>query len=168
MRSRARRVVIKRFCALLAVAAVSSLITGCVENLSPVEIGVRNGWMALVFCDDVTVHAVRVEQRPAEQTDVTDWEVLWEGTGERAVAKGEIFVLDDKVESIVGGPAAHLDRAQGTKFGLTLKVTSSGTRSAQLVFEPSFTSPSGGLQEGEWLDSWGQFVISPVQLGLAQ
>lgn len=153
--------VIKRFCTLLAAVAVSSLITGCVENLSPAEIGVRDGWMALAFCDDVTVHAVRVEQRPAGQADITDWEVVWEGTGERVVAKGEILVLDDKVESIVGGPAAHLDKAQGTKFGLTLKVTSSGTGPEQVVFEPSFTTPSGGLREGEWLDTWGRLSSVP-------
>lgn len=139
---------------LIAIAIAMSL-SGCIfaNNFSPVELGVEGGHATLAFCKGGTIESIRVAQRVSSTK--TQWETVWEGSGDYEVRSGDVLTLDGPVEGFIGEGDGLLDLSDGSKYFVQITVASKRDGGEPLAYESNFDAPDGGLGVGEWLDYQG-------------
>lgn len=153
-----------RTIAIAALAAVlPAALSGCVlaNNLSPVDFGVENGRVSLSFCSAIEVTSIRVEQRAPGDSAGMDWQTVWAGEGVLRSKIGQVVTLAEAVEGFSGGPQAGLALEEGTEYAVDISYLSKAAGSPESVFQPIFRAPSGGLQEGIWVDANGKSSPEP-------
>jgi hypothetical protein len=142
---------------VVPVFAVGTLV-GCgppfTNNSSPFELGLENGHLAFSFCQGETVIKARVEQRPSGSSEASSWEDVWSGSGRLVVKAGDVIELGGE-GALSATEFSPVDPSPGTKYTVYLTVESRASSGGTFDYQPSFTSPAGGLQDGEWLDSSG-------------
>jgi len=152
--------------AVTLVAAVIFGLTGCIfaNNIGPADVSVQDGSLVLAFCYSGEVESITVEQRPPEGESASSWSTVWSGQGIFAVETGDLVILDDSVDGLVGGPIAPLDVREGTTYGVFINLHT-GMQNREVVsgFQSSFVVPFGGLAEGVWLNFSGGAKDTPCK-----
>lgn len=130
------------------------------SNITPVDFGLVDGQPALTFCTGRTVVSVRLAQRPAGETALSDWEDVWRGEGRVELKRGDVLILSDSGE-LDGDEVANFDSSDGAKYGLHLGVESNSAPSGVMSYDVSFAAPPGGLRNGQWINGYGAVSETP-------
>ena len=107
----------------------------------------------MAFCYSEDIESITVEQRPPGGESASSWSTVWSGQGIFAVETGDLVILDDSVNGLVGGPIAPLDVREGTTYGVFIDLRT-GMQHREVVsgYKSSFVVPFRGLTEGVWLN----------------
>lgn len=144
-------------------ALVTSMMSACgfANNISPVDISVRDASLELAFCEGGAVEYILVQQRVVGADGNRVWEPVWEGSGRLVARPGDTLLLDDSVEGFVGNAVGSLEVEEGTKYALTITFAPTRAGEPPSEFGPTFNAPSGGFAEGVWLDFSGNASSTP-------
>lgn len=135
----------------LAVLGLSALsLSGCVENIGPVEVSVVGGELAVAFCDAVDVDAISVEQLSLNDDRGSQWPILWSGAGSARIDSGEVVVAGSDMDGVKSTPGdVEFDPANGIAYRVYVRSQQYGD------FSPTFKPPIDGFREGVWVTTNG-------------
>lgn len=144
-------------------ALVTAMMSSCVfaNNISPVDISVRDASFELAFCEGGAAEYILVQQRVVGADGNRVWEPVWEGSGRLVARPGDTLLLDDSVEGLVGSAVGSVEAKEGTKYAVTITFAPTHAGDPPSEFGPTFNAPSGGLEEGVWLDFSGNASSTP-------
>lgn len=145
-------------CAIAAACLTGAVLalTGCetAYQYGPYALG-RDGESLLVAtCESRTVTTVYVEERP-DHHGVEGRLHVWDATGDRSVAPGEIMVVGGDNPGLVNSVSVKPTIEPGVRYFLQMNEEYGQVASAL------FRIPEDGLSEGEWLTPEGEVSSEP-------
>ncbi|WP_341947339.1 hypothetical protein [Microbacterium sp. LWH11-1.2] len=142
--------------ALAFLTGVVLVLTGCETyyQYGPYALGTDGENLLIAACEARTITTVYVEERP-DLPGVEGRRHVWEASGDRTIAAGEVLVVGGENAGLVDGVSLQPTIEPGVRYFLDMNEEKGQVTSAL------FMIPEEGLSAGEWVTPEGDVSSQP-------